>query len=77
VIVRIRKTRSRFSVLDISFVKFTCVFSFVAHISGPCNPNASLYSENKITPDTYVSRAIRKRFSNIREPEESPYIQKR
>jgi hypothetical protein len=24
-----------------------------------------------------VSRAIRKRFSNIREPEESPYIQKR
>jgi hypothetical protein len=25
----------------------------------------------------YVSRAIRKRFSNIREPEESPYIQKR
>jgi len=26
---------------------------------------------------SYVSRAIRKRFSNIREPEESPYIQKR
>ncbi len=25
----------------------------------------------------FVSRAIRKRFSNIREPEESPYIQKR
>jgi len=25
----------------------------------------------------YVSRAIRKRFSNIHEPEESPYIQKR
>ena len=24
-----------------------------------------------------VSRAIRKPFSNIREPEESPYIQKR
>jgi hypothetical protein len=40
---------------------------------------------NYITPvDFYnnyylknVSRAIRKRFSNIREPEESPYIQKR
>ena len=30
-------------------------FINVAHISGPCNPNASLYSENKITPDTNVN----------------------
>jgi hypothetical protein len=39
-----------------------------------------IYNHLEITYDgetTIVSRAIRKRFSNIREPEESPYIQKR
>jgi hypothetical protein len=33
--------------------KDACVFSIVANSFGLCNSNASLYSENKITHDTY------------------------